>query len=63
MEVDYDKMLEELYITTLENLKQMKEILDKKADEDTSKHNQVIQKLNDQYNSCVEHFKELYGFK
>ena len=63
MEVDDDKMLEELYITTLENLKQMKEILDKKADEDTSKHNQVIQKLNDQYNSCVEHFKELYGFK
>ena len=63
MEVDYDKMLESLYITTLENMKKMKEILDKKADEDTSKHNQVIQKLNDQYNSCVEHFKELYGFK
>ncbi|MEI6883167.1 MAG: hypothetical protein WCO02_01660 [Bacteroidota bacterium] len=63
MEVDYDKMLESLYITTLENMKKMKEILDKKADGDTSKHDEVIQKLNDQYNSCVEHFMGLYGFK
>ena len=63
MAVDYDKMLEELYVTTLENMKKMKEILAQKADEETDKYNEVIQKLNDQYNACVEHFKELYGFK
>ncbi len=61
--VEYDEMIEELYVTTLENLKQMRNIIIKKAEEDTTKYDEIIEHLNDQYNYCKDELDKLYGYK
>jgi len=60
-----NQQLEELYKTTLENLKHMKELIIEEArnDKDSSKYDKIIQDLNAQYNSCKEQLDKLYGFK